>query len=85
MLVHTILFWCFTDNTDSNGELRITFGEDQGIEFDDIDIGVADNAIAFEVSGRILGLDETTLGRVAGKRLVPTELRLDRQDTSSPD
>lgn len=62
------------------GEIHIEFGKDQEIELDEIDIGVADGVIAFDVTGRITGLDESTVSQVAGKRLVPTDLYLEPQD-----
>lgn len=63
-------------------ELRIRFGEDQDIELDEVDIGVADGVIAFDVSGRIGGLDENTLSQVAGKEWVPIELRMESRETN---
>lgn len=58
-------------------ELCLRFGKDQDIELDEVDIGVADGVIAFDVSGRIVGLDEATLSQVAGEEWVPTELRIE--------
>ena len=67
----------------SMAELCIRFGEDQDIELDEVDIGVADGVIAFDVSGRITGLDETTLSKVAGTEWIPTKLRMKSQDIGS--
>lgn len=63
--------------------IRIEFGENEDVELDEVDIGVADSVVAFDVSGRILGLDEDTISQLAGKRLVPTELRLEVHEPSA--
>lgn len=67
----------------SMAELCIRFGEEQDIELDEVDIGVADGVIAFDVSGRIVGLDKTTLNQAAGKEWVPIELRMESREALS--
>lgn len=64
-------------------KIRIQFGENQDIELDEIDIGVADDVIAFDVSGRIVGIDESFISKLSGKRLTPTELHLEAQNNNS--
>lgn len=64
-------------------ELCLRFNEDQDIELDEVDIGVADGVIAFDVSGRIVNLDEAVLSQVAGKEWMPTELRMESRETLS--
>ena len=65
------------------GELCLRFDEGQDIELDEVDIGVADGVIAFDVSGRITGLDETTLRKVAGEEWMPVELRMKSEEINS--
>ncbi|QSW97641.1 hypothetical protein [Haloterrigena alkaliphila] len=64
-------------------ELCLRFGGYQDIKLDEIDIGVADGVIAFDVSGRIVNLDEAVLSQVAGKEWKPTELRMESRKISS--
>lgn len=60
--------------------IRVQFDGGTGLELDEVDIGVADSVVAFDVSGRIVGLDEPTLGQVAGRQWVPTEIVLEPRD-----
>lgn len=64
-------------------ELCLRFNEDQDIELDEVDIGVADGVIAFDVSGRIVNLDEAVLSQVAGEEWMPTELRMESREVLS--
>ena len=67
------------------GEIRIGFGENAQIDLEEVDVGVADGVVAFDVSGRITGFDDDTVDRLAGKRLIPTELTLETRDEPGPD
>lgn len=58
-------------------EIRIRIEERDDLELEEIDVSVEDSTIDFDVSGRIHGVDETALGRLAGQQFRPIELRLE--------
>lgn len=62
-------------------EFVVDLRDDDGIELRRIDIGTADDVIAFEVEGVIRGIDEDVLEAISEKDLVPTEIRFE----ASPD
>lgn len=63
-------------------DVCIRFGEEQEVELDEVDVGVANGVVAFDVTGRIVGLDETLLSQLAGTEWVPTELRIEPRSPS---
>ena len=55
-------------------EIVVRLDEESEVELTDVDVGVADGVIAFDLTGIIRGVDETQMADFAKKDLVPTEL-----------
>jgi hypothetical protein len=64
-------------------EIQLDLEEAQEILLDDVDVGVAGDTLAFDVTGRIVGLDESVVGRLAGDELVPVSVTFKAEPTLS--
>lgn len=61
-------------------ELTVSLKEGSEVEIQDMDIGVSEEVIAFEIEGMIRGVDDDLLATVAGKTLQPTEITFELVD-----
>ena len=58
-------------------EIIVELDEGRGLDLHTIDVGVADDTIAFDVEGIIQGLEDSVLDDLRGKSLTPTEIHFE--------
>lgn len=51
--------------------------DESDVELQTIDIGIADDTLAFNIEGTIGGIDADVLDAVSGKSLSPTEIHFE--------
>lgn len=74
-LLERQVFGC-THYTGRMNEIVVELGE-ADVELQTIDIGVADDTIAFNIEGTIGDIDDDVLAAVSGKSLSPTEIHFE--------
>ena len=62
-------------------DIVIQFEEQAELELNDVDIGVEQDVLAFDVSGTIRGLDDGLLEELAGSSLHPTKVHFAKTDS----
>ena len=64
-----------TNDTDDRQRIVIEFPP-AGLEIETLDVGVADDVLAFDISGRINNIPDEKLDALSGAQIEPTELHL---------
>lgn len=69
------------DNTPSDDTIVIRFDDAVTLELDELDVGVADNVLSFEMSGRLKNMSADKLEALTEAELEPVEIHFAPTDT----